>query len=349
MKKILYITHIKATFIDKDTEILAKKYQLIPFQFHAKSNFEILILLLKQMLFLIFNISKCDIVFSQFAGYHSFLPAIFAKFTSKPFLVMVGGTDAFSFPSINYGNFRKKVLGWFSSKTYRFSTVILPVHESLIDSVWNYYNIDYKRQGIKYFAKRVNARFETIYNGYDSKTFFKNENIVRAYKTFVTIGKSLENKTVFLRKGIDLILQIAPKFPECTFIIIGMNDKNKMPPAPANVVYHEYIENNKLKDVLSEAAFYLQLSIAEGFPNALCEAMLCECVPIVSDVAAMPMIVGESGFILLKKDKDMLAELIRSALESDYLTLGKLARKRIEENYSLDKRAERMFLVIDSL
>ena len=42
--------------------------------------------------------------------------------------------------------------------------------------------------------------------------------------------------------------------------------------------------------------------MSEGFPNALCEAMLSGCIPIVSNVGAMPKIVKETGYLLLKKD-----------------------------------------------
>lgn len=57
---------------------------------------------------------------------------------------------------------------------------------------------------------------------------------------------------------------------------------------------------------------YLQLSLTEGFPNALIEAMACGCIPIVSSVGAMPEIVGQTGRVLKKKNIADLNEIIRS-------------------------------------
>jgi hypothetical protein len=347
-RKIIYITHIKATFVSKDTEFLEEKYQLIKFDFHPKHNLFIPFLLIRQFFFIIFNIGRCNMVICQFGGYHSLLPALFAKITSKPCLIIVAGTDAYSFPSINYGNFRKKILGLFTEHTYRLASHIVPVDESLIISDCKYYNVDYPKQGIQYFCKHVNALFETIYYGYDS-VVLKNKAIPKKEKTFITIGKSVETRSVFLRKGIDLILDIAPKFPDCTFTIIGMNDSKKMPDAPSNVVYIEYIENKALMKLLAEQEFYFQLSIAEGFPNALCEAMLCECIPIGSSVAAIPKIIGNTGFILEKKDKGKLEKLIHEALKSDTKALGKAAREQIINNFDISIRKKKFYRLIDSL
>jgi glycosyltransferase involved in cell wall biosynthesis len=76
----------------------------------------------------------------------------------------------------------------------------------------------------------------------------------------------------------------------------------------------------------------------EGFPSAPCEAMLCECIPIVSHVGAMPEIVGRSGFILNKKDVNELIALVNKALLADKLTLAKAARQQIIQHYSSPNR-----------
>lgn len=346
--KILYTTHINATFIAKDTEFLQEKYHLVSFNFHIEGNFQIPFLFIKQFLFLLLNISRCNLLICQFAGYHSLLPAFFAKLFRKPCIIVACGTDCYSFPSIKYGNFRKKILGMFTRFTYQFASHIVPVDESLIFSESTYYNVDYPKQGIKFFCKELAATFRTICNGYDTKLFSKAEVNKKPF-TFITIGKLLETSPVFYRKGIDLILAIAPKFSLCTFTIVGMNNRHKMPKSPNNVIYIEYLESKELIKMLSEHTFYLQLSIAEGFPNALCEAMLCECVPIGSDVAAIPKIIGDTGFILQKKDELELTELINMALISDVRQLGTKARSRIIENFGIDKRSDSFYELIDSI
>jgi len=70
--------------------------------------------------------------------------------------------------------------------------------------------------------------------------------------------------------------------------------------------------------------------------------MLCECVPIVSNVNSLPSIVRNSGFILEKRDLKMLFDLINNALKADYLKLEKLARERIINNFAINNRKSQL-------
>jgi glycosyltransferase involved in cell wall biosynthesis len=76
----------------------------------------------------------------------------------------------------------------------------------------------------------------------------------------------------------------------------------------------------------------------EGFPSAPCEAMLCECIPITSNVGALPLIVGDAGFILDRKDPEKLKELFKQALASNVDDLGKKARRRIIAKFPVGER-----------
>lgn len=346
--RILYITHIPATFIDKDTHFLKERYELSHYKFHKKKDYEILFHFVKQLFFLAIYIRRSDAILTQFAGYHTLLPAIFAKVFNKPLIVIACGTDCFSFPSISYGNFRKKALGFCTKITYQLADHIAPVDDSLILSKWPYYPIDSPVQGILHFCPKVKAKFRTIFNGYDT-SIFQTENVAKRPRSFITIGKNTETKPVFLRKGIDLILGIAPQFPDCTFTIIGMNDKDLMPVAPPNVFYFEFLPQKELSKLLNESQFYLQLSIAEGFPNALCEAMLCECVPIGSNVAGIPKIIENTGFLLQKKDSLLLERLVKEALLADLRLLGQKAKERIITEFPLERRKQEFYSLIDQV
>ena len=70
----------------------------------------------------------------------------------------------------------------------------------------------------------------------------------------------------------------------------------------------------QLREYYSKSRFYLQLSNTEGFGVSLCEAMLCECIPIVSSVNMLPEIVGDTGFILETRDSSMLSGLINDSI-----------------------------------
>jgi len=73
------------------------------------------------------------------------------------------------------------------------------------------------------------------------------------------------------------------------------------------------------------------LSNFEGFGVAICEAMLCKCVPIVSDVNFLPEIIGDSGFVLRKRDKKMLIVLLEEAMSSKIEELSNLSKERIKQ------------------
>jgi glycosyltransferase involved in cell wall biosynthesis len=171
-------------------------------------------------------------------------------------------------------------------------------------------------------------------------------------RTFITVTGGLEFSFQQQLKGIDLILKVANEFPDCEFTIVGVPATLQLAIFSANVKTIPPTKNNELQKLYSTHQFYLQLSMAEGFPNALCEAMLCECVPIVSNVFSMPEIIESSGFVLNERNVDLLKELIRTAILTDQQELiskGKLARGIIGEKYSLNKRKEKLNALIKGL
>nr|MBA3901525.1 glycosyltransferase family 4 protein [Bacteroidota bacterium] len=152
----------------------------------------------------------------------------------------------------------------------------------------------------------------------------------------------------YYRKGIDMVFDVAPLFPDASFTVIG--DTSQMPKKiPSNIKIVPFVDNEKLKDYLSQHQFYLQLSLAEGFPNALCEAMLCECIPIGSNVFGIPFIIGETGFVLKKRNVTDLKTLMDIALNSQKEFLSSAARKRIELNFPLERRKKEFLNIISSM
>jgi glycosyltransferase involved in cell wall biosynthesis len=121
---------------------------------------------------------------------------------------------------------------------------------------------------------------------------------------------------------------------------LGVPNQTILGEVPPNVQLLPPVKHNDLIDILSTQEFYMQLSVAEGFPNALCEAMLCECVPIGSDVFSIPEIIGNTGFILKERSTEKLKALIGAALQSNVAELGKAARKRIADNYTIANRSK---------
>ena len=86
-------------------------------------------------------------------------------------------------------------------------------------------------------------------------------------------------------------------------LFCGTNNFKSEDILPENVKFLGKLTPDELKKYYNKTQFYLQLSNFEGFGVAICEAMLCKCVPIVSDVNFLPEIIGDSGFVLRKRDK----------------------------------------------
>ena len=345
-RKLLYFHAGKSSFVLKDIEILKENFQVIDFFFDTENKKKYLILLAKQKLFLLRNIFGAKLIVCQFAGNHTFLPIIFSKLFLKKSVIVAGGTDCVSFPSIQYGNFYSKILSFTTTFSFKNCNLILPVHQTLVEYDYTYQPNDFIKQGYRFFIPKIKTPYKIIFNGYDSQQWFCSS--AKDKNTFVTIGAGLGSRFGFKLKGIDLIFEIASYFPDAIFHVVGGKDINQIP--PDNVKLLDKIPNDKLKDFISSKQFYLQLSISEGFPNALSEAMLCECVPIVSNVGGMADIVGDCGYVLKTKNTQLLQKLVSDAINNPDLTiLGKKARERIKNNYTFEKRKDLLLSEISKL
>jgi glycosyltransferase involved in cell wall biosynthesis len=80
-------------------------------------------------------------------------------------------------------------------------------------------------------------------------------------------------------------------------------------------------------------------SYGEGFPNVLGEAMACSVPGVVTDVGDSARIIGNTGFVVPPRNAAALADALERMIDlgEERKKLGMLARKRIENNYSLDQ------------
>ena len=76
-------------------------------------------------------------------------------------------------------------------------------------------------------------------------------------------------------------------------------------------------------------------SFGESFPNAIAEAMACGVSCVVTDVGDSASVVGECGIVVSPRNAEALAAGLISSLETDRSEIGRNARARIEENFSV--------------
>jgi len=350
-EKILYISPDNSTFIQKDISFLSQRYDVVTPSHDWKVKGETPLNFLKQMVFLFRHLKGSKAVFVMFGGYWSFMPALLGKIFRIPVYIIPGGTDCVSFPTLKYGSLRKPLLRTFIRWSFRLCHELLPVDGSLVISDYSFHEkSDYPMQGYKYFFPTITTPHRVIHNGFDPGFFNCNADRKRA-GSFITVA-TVTSMTRVSVKGIDLVLYLAGQFPGCSFTIIGISDNitNQLGTIPGNVAIHPFLEQERFRSYLEESQFVLQLSVSEGFPNALCEAMLCRCIPVVSTVGAMPAIIGETGFRVTSSNKEYLISRFNEILQTDDSVLRQMAseaRTRISENYHISKRERAFFKLLE--
>jgi len=317
-----------STFIENDEKILRKHFDASIFDWSAEKHpeYKILKILLKK---------DVDLIFMWFATRY-FAPIIFlSRLFGTPSVVIAGGFDVAYVPEIDYGQF---TMGWrkkmFTKFVLKYANKVLVVDPSL------------KEDAIKN-AKISGDNIEYLPTGYDAdywKSKGKKENIV------VTVGAV--NNSVVKRKGFRTFVEAAKHVPNAKFVLIGKHRDNSIDylqkVAPSNVEFTGFVSDKELLQWYQKAKIYCQLSRYEGLPNALCEAMLCECVPVGTKYCGIPTGIGDTGFYVSYSNERETAKAIKKALDTPD-EFGKKARKRIKEKFPLERREKELVKIIDNI
>lgn len=330
MKKILYIHPYNTTFIRRDKVLLQDKYKLIDLDFsrgcHGING------RLKQIGKIITAAHRVDLSYIWFADFSAFISVIWGKIISKPVIVIIGGYELANLPQYNYGALRTAFSSWRVKVILRLATRILVVDKSLQSDAENLMN-------------RKQKNIQTVATGYDADKFIpfsEKEDLVLTVAAVSDIDKAR-------LKGLETFIQTAIEMPETQFAMIGLQAaamewaKNL---APKNLEVVSHISEKELLQYYQKAKVYCQLSCREGLPNALCEAMLCECVPVGTKANGIPTAIGETGFYAEFGDILQTTQSIHKALGSD---LGAEARERLRQMFPQSRRAQELDNILSEL
>ena len=342
-KNIILVTPFLSSFIKNDIAILETEYKVTINTYNWKNKTLAPWFLLLQFFFLLFKLSRASRVVVEFGGYWSVLPSVLGKLFGVPVFIILHGTDCASIPELNYGSLRKKYIKKGCQVSYKNATKLLPVSESLV-YVENSFQKDISnRQGYKQFFPEIKTPYEVVFNGIDEDYWKTSQKNIKEEKSFLAVF----SEDQFYLKGGDMIFEVAEMFPNCKFRIVGISEEYHAD-KPENVELLGRLSLDGLKEQYQKSQFYFQLSVIEGFGVALCEAMLCECIPLGSSVNFIPEIIGDTGFILKEKDVELLSQIVSNALEvENKKKLGEDARKRIISNFSFDERRKKLLSVLN--
>lgn len=344
-EKLLFVYPHRSSFIDLDLEILAQQYQVKTNTYNFRKKSLLPLYLFHQCFFLLFSIGSFKKIVVSFGGYWSFLPALFGKIFGVRTFIILHGTDATSFPEIGYGSLRRQPLRQFCKWSYQLAYRLLPVSKSLIYTENSYFKEGVVvKQGVKAFFPEVKTPAKVIPNGIEVEIWVSGKEVSRNPKRFVSVASG---GSIYL-KGIDLILEVSTKFPDVEFVIAGFDDRVGKYARYTNVTFLGRVSQEELKRQFYAATYYLQLSVSEGFGCALCEAMLCGCVPVVSNVNSLPAIAGEAGVVLEERSSAALTALLRQLLQQPTEERSILARQHIASTFSLITRREMLLKVLEA-
>ena len=313
--KLLFVHASNASFIDIDREILKKNFDLTDLSYSGKKG---IIGLFKGLL-------KSDVGFAWFEHDHAFLTVIFSKILRKKSVVVAAGamTLAENWEDLN-PSFKSKLVAKSSAKR---ADLVLAVSQYKKRSILKYVNTD---------------KIRVVYHGFDSDRFKPSgtkENMI------VTIGEVCEAN--LWRKGFELFVKTAVNFPDTQFVVIGKHSDSSIEKlraaAPENVEFTGWISDEELIRYMQRAKVYALLSTYESFGCSVAEAMLCGCVPVVTNRGSLPEVVGDVGFKVDYGDLKGTVKAFEKALSSD---LHKEARQQIIDKFPMEKREELMVTYI---
>lgn len=197
-------------------------------------------------------------------------------------------------------------------------------------------------------------KMQVIPNGFDTNKFIFCEKQRSHYRRVLklegkvvigSIARFSEDKAhdVF----IEAVSRVVKYFPEMKIVMLGtdiVKENKKLQSWVSKHRLENYIvfqgEVAETSDLLSAFDIFCLHSRTEGFPNVLGEAMSSSLPCVSTDVGDAKVIIENTGVIVRPNDIEHLAsgllKLLRMSKSSRH-ELGKKARLRIEQNYSLNK------------
>lgn len=174
-------------------------------------------------------------------------------------------------------------------------------------------------------------RHRTIRNPIDTEIFKPSDKIEARIKFNLPIDKKIilyvSKHISFTRKGIDYLLGSFNKLEnknEVLLYSLGYKAEN----LDSNITQLGYIKNEpSIASIYSAADIFVLPSMAENFPNSICEALCCGTPVITFKVGGTPEQVNKSNGIIVKDIseialKEALEELLSNLKEYDSLKVS---------------------------
>ena len=322
-QRVLFVHSRKASFVAIDREILAERYEVEDLYQPGRWPNPVKV---------IGGVVRADVVFGWFASWHTFFPITLAWLLRKPSVMIVGGFDTANMPDIGYGyqqgGIRRAASRWIMRRARRLAT-----------------NSEYSLSEIERNTEIPPARVRVIHHGVPDP--FGEEPPAKEREA-LTVGAI--DHTTLVQKGQLPFVEAAAELPDVRFTLAGKWLDGSVDALRAragdNVRLTGWLSDEDLHSAYRRAAVYVQASRHEGFGLAVAEAMLAGCVPVVTNVTAMPEVVGDAGVLIESQEPEQVADGIRRALELGP-DAARRARERILTAFPMERRREGILQVVE--
>jgi len=275
-----------------------------------------------------------DVIVAWFGSYHAFFAFLPALLLGRKRVIIASGYDVANEPGLHYGGLRGGIRRWMGLLAFKWAHQVLAVSNFSA------------REALKN-AHVAPDKLQVIYHGLDANVFALLDSTIKR-QGVITVA--MVNQESMRRKGLALFVETAKQLPDIPFTLVGPWRDNAIDElramAPTNVTFVQGLFGDDLVHCMASAGVYAQLSAYESFGMAVAEAMLCGCVPVVTDRGALPEVVGETGFVVPYGDIEATVQAIRQALAADPATRQQ-CRQRIIDEFSLEARHTQLLAALE--
>jgi glycosyltransferase involved in cell wall biosynthesis len=279
-------------------------------------------------------VQQSDIVYTWFASTYAAAAVATARTFHRRSVIAIGGADVAGIKEIGYGIWISPWKSRLVSYALRMADRVLAVDPFLKEEAIR--RAHYDGQNIEYLP-----------TGYDSSFWSPGGEKTDSVLTVAVC----DSESRVLVKGVDLLLDTARCIPGTKFLLVGIQEPHAgelRARAPANIEIRGSVSREELLALYRRSRVYCQPSRFEGLPNAVCEAMLCGCVPVCTDVGGMRTPVAGHGFLVPWGDPGTLAAAIKEALSAP-AGQGSGGRESIASRFTPGRREQGLMNLIGEL
>lgn len=304
--KVLFLKPSNSTFVEQDEAILREHFDVRTIDFADISRMGAMTALFRGTIW-------ADVTVAWFADIYALWASRLSRAFRKKCVVIFGGYETANLDWLGYGLLTTKK-GAAMVKEIALSTHVLAVSETVANEVKSLAPAAY----VSVIPLGVPPALPPV----------EKEDIV------LTVGQVTMDRMML--KGIDKFAKVASHMGGTRFIVIGETDETmkSFTEATDSVEFLGQLPHDEVLSWMNRSRVYCQLSVRESFGFAVAEAMAHGCVPVVSAVANLPTLVGDTGFVVPVGDIPATIDAVENAL----LVSGEPSRDHIATEYSLIRR-----------